>query len=146
MKDTNNLYNYNVWSGTEYNNNIDDFDKTENIQLTPSNDFSSIGENSLKITCAQTYDFIELQKITGPTEGKTFTVSLVIYNPDVSVRCRLKSDNNSNITTITVPPSDNSKKVSVAGVIPSNYGNMGLRMYIDGVGSVYIDDVVSTVS
>ena len=39
MKDNNNLYNYNVWSGTEYNNNTDDFDKTYNIQLTPSNDF-----------------------------------------------------------------------------------------------------------
>lgn len=146
MKDTNNLYNYNVWSCTEYNNNTDDFDKTENIQLIPSNDFSSIGENSLKITCAQANEFMELQKITGLTEGKTFTISLVMYNPTVSVRCRLKSDNNSNITTITVPPSDNSKHVSVTGVIPVNYGNMGLRMFIDGIGSVYVDNIISTVS
>jgi len=146
VKDTNNLYNYNVWSCTEYNNNTDDFDKTENIQLIPSNDFSSIGENSLKITCAQANEFMELQKITGLTEGKTFTISLVMYNPTVSVRCRLKSDNNSNITTITVPPSDNSKHVSVTGVIPVNYGNMGLRMFIDGIGSVYVDNIISTVS
>ena len=146
MKDNNNLYNYNVWSGTEYNNNTDDFDKTYNIQLTPSNDFSSIGENSLKITCAQANEFMELQKITGLTEGKTFTISLFMYNPTVSVRCRLKSDNNSNITTITVPPSDNSKHVSVTGVIPVNYGNMGLRMFIDGIGSVYVDNIISTVS
>ena len=146
MKDNNNLYNYNVWSGTEYNNNTDDFNKTDNIQLTPSNDFSSIGENSLKITCVQANEFMELQKITGLTEGKTFTISLVMYNPTVSVRCRLKSDNNSNITTITVPPSDNSKHVSVTGVIPVNYGNMGLRMFIDGIGSVYVDNIISTVS
>lgn len=146
MKDTNNLYNYNVWSCTEYNNNTDDFDKTDNIQLIPSNDFSSIGENSLKITCAQANEFMELQKITGLTDGKTFTISLVMYNPTVSVRCRLKSDNNSNITTTTVPPSDNSKKISVTGVIPVNYGNMGLRMFIDGIGSVYVDNIISTVS
>lgn len=146
MKDTNNLYNYNVWSCTEYNNNTEGFTANTYVQLTPSNDFASIGENSLKITCTQEYDFIELQKINGLTEGKTFTISLVIHNPTVSVRCRLKSDNNSNITTITVPSSDISKHVSVTGVIPVNYGNMGLRMFIDGIGSVYVDNIISTVS
>ena len=147
VKDTNNLYNYNVWSCTEYNNNTEGFDKSsDNVQLIPSNDFSSIGENSLKITCAQANEFMELQKITGLTEGKIFTISLVIYNPSVSVRCRLKSDNNSNITTITVPSSDISKNVSVTGVIPVSYGNMGLRMFIDGIGSVYVDNIISTVS
>ena len=146
MKDTNNLYDYNVWSCTEYNDNIECFDKTSNIQLIPTKDFSSIGENSLKINCTSNGDFIELQKITGVTVGKTFTVSLVIYNPTIPVRCRLKSDNNSNITTITVPPSEDSKKVIVAGVIPSNYGGMGLRMFVDGVGSCYIDELISTVS
>lgn len=146
MKDTANLYNYNAWSGTEYNNNTEGFDKTPNIQLIPSKDFSSIGENSLKINCKESYEFIELPKINGLTAGATFTVSLVIYNPTTQVRCRLKSDNNSNITTITVSSSDSSKRISVSGVIPSNYGNMGLRMYIDGIGFVFIDDIISTVS
>lgn len=146
MKDNNNLSDFNTWSGTEYNNNFEGFDKTQHIQLIPSKEWSNIGENSLKIFCTSVADFIETPKFTGLNVGDTFTFSLVIYNPIAQVRCRLKSSNNSNITTITVPPSDNSKKISVTGVIPSNYGYMGLRMFIDGIGSCYIDDICTIVS
>ena len=146
MKDTNNLYDYNVWSGTEYNENIEGFAASSEIQLIPSKYFSNIGESSLRVNSLVSGEFVELQRVTSVTVGKTFTVSLIIYNPTVQVRCRLKSDNNSNIITITVPPSENSKRVSVAGVIPSSYGGMGLRIFMDGVGSVYIDDISSTTS
>lgn len=46
MKDTNNLLDYNIWSGTEYTHDITGFSKTP----TSSNEYSSIGENSLKLT------------------------------------------------------------------------------------------------
>ena len=46
MKDTNNLLDYNIWSGTDYSNDITGFSKTP----ISSNEYSSIGENSLKLT------------------------------------------------------------------------------------------------
>lgn len=79
MKDINNLYDYNTWSCTEYNNSIEGFDKsTSNIQLIPSNDFSNIGENSLRLNCDSANDFIEIPHLTGLRLSALLTVYVLM--------------------------------------------------------------------
>ena len=50
MKDTKNLLTHNQWSAGEYENSPEIFEKEPNITKICSNDYSDIGEQSIKIT------------------------------------------------------------------------------------------------
>jgi len=50
VKDINNILDYNVWSATDYSNDITGFNKGAGINLHSTNTNSTVGEHSLKLT------------------------------------------------------------------------------------------------
>lgn len=148
MKDTNNLESYNVWSGTDYNKNTNDFVKgSSSIQLTSSNLWSINGENSLQIQRLGTGNYIlDTSHLTDVTAGKTITYSCKIYSPDINVNIRLRGKG-TNLTSVTAYASDKVQNIIVSATIPEDYDYMCLRFLPTVEGHVcYIDDISCIVS
>ena len=143
MKDTSNLLDYNCWSGTEYNNNTTKFTFTGTNGI-PSNEWSHIGENSLKISTEQLSQAFDIQHMTVDL-GKTVTISFAIYNPNIQVRGMIRA-NTEALSRVTIPASKEVKIITISANVLDNYDWVALRCFLDQVGSCFIDDITFTVS
>lgn len=146
MKDNNNLCDYNVWSATEYNHDTTNIynNNPNNIIINQSNDFSNIGESSLKITTKNIPSWvnIDLFKITNP--NKTITGKFIIYTPECDVMINLFHPTTAqHIAYVNVPMNDKPVEISVTGDT-SIYsgGNISIRVFPRTENkSFYIDNI-----
>ncbi len=146
MKDTNNIETYNIWSGTDYNENTTDFTVGSGANMISSKEWSVIGESSLKIErMGDSSFFSDTSRLTDVTVGKTLTYSCVIYSPNIEVNIRLRGKGN-NLVSVTVPVSNNPTLVSLSAVVPENYDYMFLRFLPASKGSLFVDNIISTLS
>lgn len=146
MKDNNNLLDYNVWSGTEYNHDTINIynNSPNNIIINQSNDFSNIGESSLKITTKNIPSWvnIDLFKISNP--NKKVTGKFIVYTPECDVIINLFHTTTANyIASVNVPMNDKPVEISVTGDT-SIYsgGNISIRVFPRTENkSFYIDNI-----
>ena len=94
VKDTNNLLEYNQWSGSEYNNISSDLKARNNeIIINSSSDASYNGEKSYKIKTKNSilnYSYLDITL----EEEKTITAKVMVYNPNNnSLDMRLQNNN-----------------------------------------------------
>lgn len=148
MKDTNNLLSYNVWSGSEYDGSISGFSKTSNLTLIPSNEFSIIGECSIKgIRTADSSYYVDIQRLTTLSVGNTVTSTFKVYTSNTAVNVALFSGNQGDISFVTVYASNLVQEISVSGVVPTNSGYIATRIQAyEKNKPFYIDDISLTVS
>lgn len=142
MKDTNNKLDYNVWSGTEYNQGTYGFTIVR-CTAESSKNWSSISESSLKITTndSANWPYIDACRLTGLTG--TITAELTVYAPKGYIRAVLFAANpNENIVITDVYQNDKPQKIVLSGDIPANYQYLTVRLFPrnDNV-TYYVDDI-----
>lgn len=74
MKDTNNIYDYDVWTAGEYN--LSGF-TINGAKYNVSNEYSVIGESSLKIKATTSDDYVRIYKLVS-LPNKTVTAKIHI--------------------------------------------------------------------
>lgn len=135
MKDTNNLLNYNIWSGGEYLQNINGLTSTIG---TTSNNYSTIGENSFllnnntDITKVSTFENMPFEA------GKTYTFTGVVYTK-TGCRILLLTDINNNY--IQIYASDKPQLFSVSYTTTSNESIIRCRINLDASNNCYLDNL-----
>lgn len=136
MKDTNNLLTYNVWSGTEYANNIDGFVNTD-LKIKGTNQFSSIGESSLQIIKDGPNNWCNIDITSLITSNGNYTFKCNIYSNSEGYVCLRQGSNLFNIYF------DKSK--SIQTIIGSINFIQNINTYIqlvnDGNGEIYFDNL-----
>ena len=142
MKDNNNLLSHDLWSGQEYNNTTQwNTDDSEAI-LRTSNEFSSIGEQSIKYIHSHdwSWGYIFISPISGNSD---YTFSFDIYNPQGTVMIRLAKDNRLNtLTQVGVPSSDKFQHVSLNCTTPSSIDSLYIQFFTENSPIFYFDNLV----
>ncbi|WP_296862194.1 hypothetical protein [uncultured Methanobrevibacter sp.] len=141
MKDSNNLVGYNSWSGTDYAENTSEIYVAGNTNIISSNEYSNMGESSLKIIAndISNWPCVDLFIITNP--GKSVVGTFHIYNPNCDVFADLRVAQTV-IVSISIPRSSFPKEVSLNGDVSSSTGTISIRLYPRNINSpIYIDDV-----
>ena len=143
MKDTNNIIDYNCWSGTDYNNNTTQFSFSGTTGIS-SKEWSYTGENSLKVSTTQAAQAFDIQHMAVDS-GKTVTISFAMHNPYIKVRAVIRA-NTGELTTVSLPASKEIKIITISANVLENYDWVTLRCFLDQVGSCFIDDIIANIS
>ena len=96
MKDTNNLLDYNVWSATDYNNNLNGFENMD-LKLKGTNLFSTIGESSVQIIKDGLKNWCNVDVTSLITSNSTYTFKCDIYSNSEGYVCLRQGSNLFNI-------------------------------------------------
>lgn len=139
MKDTTNKIDYNIWTGTDYNNTTSGFVLMNNSIIQQSNDFSSIGESSLK--CMRTDNSLtralRIMK-NGLTGTTNITVTFDVYTPHNTVYFDLNDGNT--VSSVNVPISANMMNITLSGTTTKD--TIGLYVILSNVDDYfYIDNI-----
>ena len=144
MKDTNNLLDYNVWSGTDYANDITGIYINGNATAESNNTFSVNGESSLKITNTDVsrWNSVDLFRISSPK--RVVSGKFRIYNPECDVVVNLfHTTEGVLISQVTVPQNKVPREISISGDTSNISGYISIRIFPRDINNspVYIDDV-----
>lgn len=96
MKDTNNLIPYNIWSCSEYENNINGI-MPNDLKIHPSSNFSTIGEQSLKINYNGGNNWLNIDISQLITSNSLYTVELDVYSPESNGSITLREYNSTTV-------------------------------------------------
>ena len=108
MKDNNNLLDYNIWSTGEYNNNVGGFSRNNNGVIHLSNQYSIIGENSIKlIRTSDEYPNTANIQLTGLSSKIQLSLDILSKNNN----CEVDLYGDSVLSSVTVPQSIVSQKI-----------------------------------
>lgn len=142
MKDNNNLCDYNVWSGTDYNKNTQSYYNTSACNINSNNNFSINGEHSINFSTneSSSWPYLDCGRISG-ISGK-ITAELTVYAPKGYIRAVLYANPNENIVITDVYQNDKPQKIVLSGDIPANYQYLTVRLFPrnDNV-TYYVDDI-----
>lgn len=149
MKDTNNLLDHNTWSSGEYNNNPEIFNLAPSTMRIVSNEYSNIGESSIRLTKTVASGAYARITHTENLSNKTVTASAHIRSATKKATMIIIELNGSSIVqqaSVDVP-ANTSKTVSVS----LNTGNSCSAIAVqfnnnDGKDSIIFVDDISLVS
>lgn len=143
MKDTNNKLGYNTWSGTDYTNNTNNF-YAGNCNINPSNEYSIIGESSLKITTnnSASWGFVDLQRLTGISGSCTATLD--VYAPKGNILIQIYAGGPR--SSVTVPQNKDFQQITLAGTLPSSYEFVVIRCFPRADNVPYYVDNISLIT
>ena len=136
MKDTNNLISYNLWTGSEYENKTNDI-IPNGLIITPSNEFSSIGESSFKIIRTGTNNYLSINIKNLLTDNQSYTVYVDIFSPTTDGSLLLRDVNGTN--SVSYSAMESIQTVSVTKTV-----NLSGACYIQLIcptGPVFIDNI-----
>ena len=139
MKDKNNLTTYNVWSGTDYLKNTQNFSNGNGLKISSSNSFSSNGENSLKIIRdADSGFYLDMPSLSG-VEG-TLTFKCYIYSPESDITITFRT-NNGEVSRTVFPSSNIFEEIILSCIIPDDYTYIFVRLLPRSKSISFIDNV-----
>ena len=149
MKDTNNLFSYNQWTAGEYNNNLNDFtlNNTQQQQNIISNDYSKIGESSLKMISSQTGDYIRIW-YSNELKNKNVTSKIHIKSEETIDVLLREYDSNNTLISLKHTTFSGCGNVSLS-LTSSNTTNNKFLLQISNIPKdkiVYVDDIMLTAS
>ena len=141
VKDSDNLFDLNVWSGSDYGNDDAGFDSFQVKSISSSGDWAEIGEKSIKVECDGSYNY---QALTLPGQdvnvGDLITSSVTVYNPNGNVVVRLYESSVNSFNSIEVSKSNRPSKVNINKIAKSN--RMQLLIYARDEQIFYADNFV----
>lgn len=143
-----------VWSGGDYNESeITNLQKT-NVTVGVSDDYSHIGNKSIKITqtSSGSTHLLRIIEYDLPDEsliGKTALLTLYTFTPNDAVKFSLHfyNSNNEKISTESVysTPTRTEQSITVSKIIPENTVKIRITSDVYSVYSSYIDDIHFTI-
>ena len=148
MKENQNELEYNLWSGGEYQNNLNNITcQQDNQKIIISKEWSAIGETSFKITRGggTGYNWCRIKYNTNNAK-QTITATLKVYSPNAQADIWLGdvySGNDTGHSAVHVYPSEQVQTISLTytGTLPT------IECYAIRVNMVYdntwlfIDDI-----
>lgn len=147
VKENQNTLDYNIWSGTEYKNNLEDIYYIPNtVKANPSTVWSSIGEQSLHLkSTTESYQLVLLKQIV-LSSGTTVTAECDILHPKGgTIQLRI-IQSNSSYNDVDIPVNNSPIHVSVSKLITeSKTINIALILRDDD-DEAYVDNVRLTTS
>lgn len=115
IKDGNNLFDFNVWLGTENTKDTFGFDKFQVESISSSDEWADIGGRSIKVVCDDKNDY---QALTTPkihvNIGDFVSAYVTVYNPEEEVTVRLFESSKNSHKNVVIPPSDEPVRVNVS--------------------------------
>ena len=150
MKDNNNLLSHNQWTAGEYENYPEIFYTAPMTDRICTNDYSSIGEQSIKLTKLGSPGSYARVSYNQSIINKTVTASVTIKTENATVLLILLERDGTNIIqqrNVTVP-SNSFMNISVSLESTSSNTSFGIQFNNNGdVGSfIHIDNISLTVS
>ncbi len=143
VKDSNNLFDFNVWLGTHNTKDTFGFDKFQVESISSSDEWADIGDRSIKVVCDGENNY---QALTTPkidvNIGDFISAYVTIYNPDGDVTVRLFESSKNSHNNITVPASETPTRVNVSKTAISNH--MQLLLISRDKQTFYADNFVLT--
>ena len=114
VKDKDNLFDFNVWSGSDYSNDTSGFDKFQVENISSSDEWSSFGNKSIKVECNGLEKY---QALVTPKQkinvGDFISGYVTVFNPEGDVIVRLYESSKSKFTDVTVPASRNPSQIRI---------------------------------
>ena len=142
IKDSNNLFDFNVWLGTYNTKDTFGFDKIHVESISSSSDWSDIGDRSIKVVCDGKNDFQALttQKMKVKT-GDFISAYVTIFNPKEEIEVRLLESSNS-YNNIMIKASNTPTRTNISKTAVSNC--MQLIIVSSKKQTFYADNFVFT--
>ena len=113
VKDKNNLFDFNIWTGSDYKNDTSGFESNKQDNIGSTDEWSGIGKKSIKIISDGTNETI----VTTPEQQVNiddFIVGYVsIFNPIGEVSVRLYESSINHYTEKNISPSDTPKRIKI---------------------------------
>lgn len=136
MKDTNNLADYNVWSGGEYNKNSTRF----NGLISITNEYSTMGEYCLKLeNKTTTLTLVDSTIPSPPNTQYTLKCNVYIIKGSISVVLR---DNTWGHTSLVKAPNGGWEEVSITYTTSSSASSVAIQFNKAANSKFYVDDIV----
>lgn len=133
----------NLLSNTSFENNNINFYGTDNVNISISNEVSETGTNSLK--AVNTSENQILTQGISVTKGEYYTFSAFVKNTNkVKLALSYLDENNVTIESESeiINPSDDFERYDVTIEYPETAtSNLILKIYLNSVGTTYVDDV-----
>lgn len=147
MKDNNNIYNYGLWSGAEYDNDLTTIlFPGENISIISSNEYSTIGEYSLKLTKTSTIEEPNSLRIynleINENDNIYFTCEMLPLNITSGYVTLIRNNNGiyNSISYCSISPNIK-QKISLSGEINGELTSLVVRIWLTGAGVIYLDNL-----
>ena len=153
VKDKNNLYSYNIWSGTDLNKSIQyqtEYTTGRDITVTSSNEYSNTGDYSIKLISNENSAWVrfKLQEISQYV-GKTLTVSAMIYSPltTLGVSLTFFDSNNNVIKTASATVNSNTQFtiVSLNDTVTEDTSYVMFYLTPSTSTAIYVDDITGLI-
>ena len=141
MKDTNNLVDYNIWSGTEYTKTATIVQKT--VTTISSNQFSAMGEDSYKITNNNDgYNYVDFMKYYAEVnETLTYKATVFTDTPVILSIVEVK-DAVTYAHNVEVPVCKTFKEISLTAEINNIVDFVYIRVaFFNNQGTCYVDNI-----
>ena len=136
MKDIHNLLSHNLWSCGDYLESLDEFTRTQSSILT--NQYSSLGEHSIKIQRTSSTWWINIPSEISTTG--TYTWEIDVLNHNQSNVSLMFLSNSSTVSSVTVPYCENWQTITIIGQIDT-VTTYSLRVLVYDNDGVFIDNV-----
>ena len=147
VKDKDNILSHNVWSATDYNNNINDFTPKSTITASSSSEWVVNGFHSLKIVSEQSSTIWQSIKIYVSDLNKDDEVNFkckVLNKNDSFCQLTLSENVNgsySHSETVNVPISEDTQEISISNyIISQEITNLIISSNMS-IGEIFIDDL-----
>lgn len=143
VKDKDNLYSINLWSGGELINTLNPSEYVTNGSFVISEVWSNKGNKSIKLNG----NWIRFPiSITSEDVGKTATIKAKVYVPNETVTCHLML-NESVASSVVVPSSEPDRVATVELTTSIAEGNDSVKFNVlSGSVACYIDSVECYIS
>lgn len=133
----------NLLSNTSFEKDIIDFEKTDYVSLSISNEAFETGLKSLKVVSTGAAQ--EITRILDVTKGNYYTFSAYLKNNNkIRLGFSYIDENNNEVSLQgeTIEPNDNFERYDITIEYPSTAtGYLKLKIYFDENGVTFIDDI-----
>jgi len=147
VKENQNTLGYNVWSASEYKNNLEDIYYIPNtVKANPSTIWSTIGEQSLHLTTTTDgFQAVIIKQITS-TSNKTLIVNCDILHQKGGT-CQLRMVETGNIyTEVNIPVNSDTQHISLSKQTTVDGTVQVILILRSNTDEIYIDNISLTTS
>ncbi len=121
VKDKNNMFDFDIWLGSSFSKNANNFDKFQVQSISSSADWTDIGDRSIKVVCDGKNNY---QALVTPrqevNENDIISAFVTIYNPEADVTVRLFEPTAASYSDIVVRKSEVPNRVNITKTALTN--------------------------
>ena len=145
MKENQNILDYNVWSASEYKNNLEDiYHIPDMVNANPSTIWSTIGEQSIHLTSTTNgYRGVIIKQITS-TSNKTMTAECdILHQKGGTCQLRIRHPDDT-LTDVNIPVNPDTQHIKLSTPITTDGTVQVILILRINTDEMYIDNISLT--